>query len=170
MKKENTKVKFDIYNQKTGELTTEDFTVSKEYSPNKNILINAAVGGNPAVIDLQQLTNGLFWNQYNNNSNKTLNFLKEHAMIIETDLTNYWNQAYNASQLCQYFIPEHWQSYYDNQENVFKLYGEVAQDEIVWKTLESDASIEIIYPNQPIEDQEGWYKIYKNARNKRYRQ
>lgn len=164
---ENTKVKFDIYNQKTGELTTEDFTVSQEYSPNKNILINAAVGGNPAVIDLEQLTNGLFWNQYNNNSNKTLNFLKEHAMIIETDLTNYWNQAYNASQLCQYFIPEHWQSYYDNQENVFKVYGEVAQDEIVWKTLESDASIEIIYPNQPIEDQEGWYKIYTNYEKKK---
>ena len=43
-------------------------------------------------------------------------------MIIETDLTNYWNQAYNASQLCQYFIPEHWQSYYDNQVNPFVLF------------------------------------------------
>ena len=159
---ENTTVKFDIYDQKTGELTTQDFIISQEYNSNKNILMNAAIRGNPAVIDLQPLTNGLFWNQYNNNSNKTLNFLKEHAMIIETDLTNYWNQAYSASQLCQYFIPEHWQSYYNNQENVFKLYGEVAQDKIIWKTLEEDAMIEIIYPNIEIDDFNDWRKIYEN--------
>ena len=163
----NTTVSFDIYNQNTGKIESQPFIVSQEFDTSQNILMNVSVGGNPAVIDLQQLTNGLFWNQYNNNSSKTLNFLKEHAMIIETDLTNYWNQAYNASQLCQYFIPEHWQSYYGNQENVFKIYGEIAQDEIVWKTLESDASIEIIYPNQPIEDQEDWYKIYTNYEKKK---
>lgn len=75
-----------------------------------------------STISLNNLTNGLFWSQYTNISDKNLTFLKEHAMIIETDLTNYWNQAYNASQLCQYFIPEHWQSYYNNQVNPFVLF------------------------------------------------
>ncbi len=159
---ENTTIKFDIYDQKTGKLTTEDFIVSQTHNSEKNILINESIEGNPESINLQQLTNGFFWNQYNNNSNKILNFLREHAMIIETDLTNYWNQAYNASQLCQYFLPEHWQSYYDSQENIFKLYGESAQDEIIWEELENDATIEIIYPNIEIDDFNDWSKIYAN--------
>ena len=75
-----------------------------------------------STIDLTDINNGTFWKRYYNNSDKSLNFLREHTMLIETDLTNYWNQAYNASQLCQYFLPKHWQPVQNNQNNPFQIF------------------------------------------------
>lgn len=114
---EKSTVLLEVYDQTQQKFVQKDFTVYNKYwyfNGNQIVL--------SSTISLNNLTNGLFWSQYTNISDKNLTFLKEHAMIIETDLTNYWNQAYNASQLCQYFIPEHWQSYYNNQVNPFVLF------------------------------------------------
>lgn len=110
-------ISLEVYDQTQKKFVQQDFTLYDKYqSIDENQIFLSS------TINLKNLTNSSFWNQYTNISNKNLTFLKEHAMIIETDLTNYWNQAYNASQLCQYFIPEHWQSYYDNQANPFVLF------------------------------------------------
>ena len=82
-----------MINNVTGQLETIDFALT-----DKNLI---------STIDLTDINNGTFWKRYYNNSDQRLSFLREHTMLIETDLTNYWNQAYNASQLCQYFLPEH---------------------------------------------------------------
>lgn len=114
---EKSTIPLEVYDQTQQKFVQKDFTVYNKYwyfHENQIVL--------SSTISLNNLTNGLFWSQYTNISDKNLTFLKEHAMIIETDLTNYWNQAYNASQLCQYFIPEHWQSYYNNQVNPFVLF------------------------------------------------
>lgn len=114
---EKSTIPLEVYDQTQQKFVQKDFTVYNKYwyfNGNQIVL--------SSTISLNNLTNGLFWSQYTNISDKNLTFLKEHAMIIETDLTNYWNQAYNASQLCQYFIPEHWQSYYNNQVNPFVLF------------------------------------------------
>ena len=114
---ETSTIPLEVYDQTQQKFVQKDFTVYNKYeSFHENQIVLSS------TISLNNLTNGLFWSQYTNISDKNLTFLKEHAMIIETDLTNYWNQAYNASQLCQYFIPEHWQSYYDNQVNPFVLF------------------------------------------------
>lgn len=114
---ETSTIPLKVYSQAEKKFVQKDFTVYNKYeSFHGNQIILSS------TISLNNLTNGLFWSRYTNISDKNLTFLKEHAMIIETDLTNYWNQAYNASQLCQYFIPEHWQSYYDNQINPFVLF------------------------------------------------
>lgn len=114
---ETSTIPLEVYSQAEKKFVQKDFTVYNKYeSFHGNQIILSS------TIYLNSLTNGWFWSQYTNISDKNLTFLKEHAMIIETDLTNYWNQAYNASQLCQYFIPEHWQSYYDNQVNPFVLF------------------------------------------------
>lgn len=114
---ETSTIPLEVYDQTQQKFVQKDFTVYNKYwYYNGNQIVLSS------TISLNNLTNGLFWSQYTNISDKNLTFLKEHAMIIETDLTNYWNQAYNASQLCQYFIPEHWQSYYNNQVNPFVLF------------------------------------------------
>ena len=81
-----------VFNNK-GQATTIEISLT-----NENLV---------STIDLTDINNGTFWKRYYNNSDKSLSFLREHTMLVETDLTNYWNQAYNASKLCQYFLPEH---------------------------------------------------------------
>lgn len=155
-------ISLKVYDQTQKKFVQQDFTILEKYNTdniNKIIL--------SSMINLGDLTNGLFWNQYTNISDKNLAFLKEHAMIIETDLTNYWNQAYNASQLCQYFLPEHWQSYYDNQTNPFVLFtqGEPEIKIVAKADIKALNFLEIVLEDddgtKPI-TQEYLTKIYQN--------
>lgn len=41
--------------------------------------------------------------------NSNLSLLQEKAFQIETQLTEYWTQAFVASKNCEYFLPEFWQ-------------------------------------------------------------
>lgn len=125
------------------------------------------------IIDLTQITNGSFWYHYNNLNDSQLKMLQEHAVIIETDLSNYWNQAYAASQLCQYFLPEHWQPIVNNKENPFYSslfsYRENAKP-VAWYSMTGAdySTLFISYPqfdlNNPPSgyNKENWYICINN--------
>ena len=73
--------------------------------------------------DIRGLTNGEFWTLYSNSEtalNSTKKLLFEHAAFIETELTNYWTLAYNASKMCEFFLPESWQPNIEENTNFFK--------------------------------------------------
>lgn len=57
--------------------------------------------------DIGNMSNGTFWYHFHNRLDLPL--VVEKAMIIETQLTTDWMQAYTASHYCQWFIPEYWQ-------------------------------------------------------------
>lgn len=67
--------------------------------------------------NLNNCTNGWFWYQYKNNLKSTI--LMEKAMLIETNLTEYWTNAYYASKNCKYFLPEYWQLTVNQKTNYF---------------------------------------------------
>lgn len=53
------------------------------------------------------ISNGHFW--FNHHSRLEHPILFEEAATIETELTQYWQAAYNASLYCEYFLPSSWQ-------------------------------------------------------------
>lgn len=57
--------------------------------------------------DRNNYHNGDFWYHHIKNDNNKL--YQEKALVIEQQLTEYWQQAYSASKYCDFFIPEHWQ-------------------------------------------------------------
>jgi len=57
--------------------------------------------------DIGKMSNGTFWYHFHNRLDFPL--IAEKAMIIETQLTTEWMQAYTASHYCEWFIPEYWQ-------------------------------------------------------------
>ena len=63
------------------------------------------------------LTNGEYWYSYKNAIDNAT--LMQYAGLIETTLTEYWTEAYNASFYCQWFLPQYWQQYVDNESNPF---------------------------------------------------
>lgn len=71
----------------------------------------------PEVTDLSATTNGMFWATYINYVDQP--FLMQEAMLIETNLTEYWTNAYYASKNCRYFLPEFWQPMVNGQVNNF---------------------------------------------------
>ena len=77
----------------------------------------AETTGKDNPINLGNMTNGLFWATYRNNIDQTV--LMQKAMLIETNLTEYWTNAYNASRNCRFFIPQHWQPVINSQINYF---------------------------------------------------
>ena len=81
------------------------------------------------VEDLSLLKNGEFWYKYHTKTESPLLF--EKAAIIETQLTTYWQQAYNASLYCEYFLPEHWQPRISGQTNHFvnKIFNIIEKDD-----------------------------------------
>ena len=79
-------------------------------------------------VELSLLNNGAFWFNYHKAFAEPI--LQEKAARIETDLTIYWQQAYNASLYCNYFLPEYWQSNAEQEMNYFASY--------VWSVLEVD--------------------------------
>ena len=72
---------------------------------------------NKTEVNISEMTNGTFWNKYKNNTTDTI--LMEHAMLIETTLTEYWTNAYYASKNCRFFLPEFWQPSVDQTTNHF---------------------------------------------------
>lgn len=66
--------------------------------------------------DFNNCTNGWFWYQY---KNSTDTILMEKAMLIETNLMEYWTNAYYASKNCKFFLPEYWQPTVDQKHNYF---------------------------------------------------
>lgn len=67
--------------------------------------------------DYNNCTNGWFW--YKNRNATDSQILMEKAMLIETNLTEYWTNAYYASKNCKFFIPEHWQPSVNQKTNYF---------------------------------------------------
>ena len=65
---------------------------------------------------MSEMTYGDFWYTYRNNSSTCL---MEKAMLIETNLTEYWTNAYYASKNCKFFLPEYWQPTVDQKKNYF---------------------------------------------------
>ena len=66
---------------------------------------------------ISQLTNGECWYKYN--SRVDLPTLAQHALLIASELTMYWGQAYTASKYCEFFLPESWQPVNDGKTNFF---------------------------------------------------
>ena len=67
--------------------------------------------------DISNMTNGELW--YNFHDHNDIPGLLEKIVMIETQLTTYWDQAYTASQYCQWFIPPEWRPKTANKENYF---------------------------------------------------
>lgn len=66
---------------------------------------------------VSNLTNGDFWYKYHNKIDNPV--LSNHAALIETQLTEYWQQAYSASKSCEFFLPEYWQPQANGSNNYF---------------------------------------------------
>ena len=65
--------------------------------------------------DATGLNNGQFWMKFHDRLD--LPFMMEKAIAIETQLMTYWQQAYNASLYCEYFVPQYWQPFENGKEN-----------------------------------------------------
>lgn len=87
-------------------ITYKDKIYTSNYSINTTIIAN-----------LGEMTNGDFWYRYRNKVEyPTLN---QHAALIESQLTQYWMQAYSASKYCEFFLPESWQPRSESGTNHF---------------------------------------------------
>lgn len=78
--------------------------------------------------NLSLLNNGAFWFNYHKAFIEPE--LQKKAAQIETDLTVYWQQAYNASLYCNYFLPQYWQSNAEQEMNYFAS--------CIWSVLDVD--------------------------------
>lgn len=80
------------------------------------------------VEDLGNISKGTFWYRYHNYLEQPA--LVEEAAIIETQLSTYWNEAYSASLLCNYFLPSTWQPNLAGKSNSFIpwILGEIETD------------------------------------------
>ena len=77
--------------------------------------------------NIGEMSNGTFWYHFHNRLDLPL--IAEKSMIIETQLTTEWMQAYTASHYCQWFIPEYWQIDASNSNNAwFSSIWQVNQD------------------------------------------
>lgn len=73
------------------------------------------------------VTFGNFWYRYKDSK---LNILREKALLIETNLSEYWTEAYYASKNCRFFLPEYWQPTINNKTNYFNPDILLTQNEI----------------------------------------
>lgn len=71
----------------------------------------------PESTNYNDCTNGWFW--YKNRNAIASPLLMEKAMLIETNLTEYWTNAYYASKNCKFFLPEYWQPTVNQKTNYF---------------------------------------------------
>lgn len=69
------------------------------------------------VASIKDMTNGEFWYTYH--SRMEVPTLYQRAILIASDLTMYWDQAYSASKYCEYFLPETWQLNQNGKTNFF---------------------------------------------------
>lgn len=66
-----------------------------------------------------KMSNGTFWYKYIDSTAPEDVLYQEKALIIEQQLTEYWNQAYLASKYCDWFIPRSWTQNIELQNNNF---------------------------------------------------
>lgn len=66
---------------------------------------------------LGDISNGHFWYLYHNYIDNPVVF--EKAAVIESKLTEYWQQAYAASLYCEYFLPSSWQPQTQGDTNYY---------------------------------------------------
>ena len=111
--KENRIIEFSL-------LYNEDLS---EANKNKTIdLITTKYSVERSWIKLDNLTHGQFWATYRDSNESAL---LQEAMVIETNLTEYWTNAYYASKNCRYFLPQFWQPVVSGQINRFS--GNIVQ-------------------------------------------
>ena len=68
--------------------------------------------------NIGNMTNGEFWYRFHNRLD--LPRIAEKSMMIETQLTTEWEQAYTASHYCQWFIPQYWQEDANSTKNFWQ--------------------------------------------------
>lgn len=69
------------------------------------------------IKNIGQCTNGEFWYLFHDDIDNTVLF--GYAATVESQLEQYWQSAYNASNYCEWFLPEHWQPSVDGSSNYF---------------------------------------------------
>lgn len=87
--------------------------------PKNKMIVNGEIIGEWSVTSepLSGLTNGEFWTHYHTHTDT--NLLIQYCSIIETNLTEYWTNAYAASKYAHFFLPESWLPRTDSGENIF---------------------------------------------------
>ena len=81
--------------------------------------------------DVSNMTNGEFW--YFLRDRLDIADIYQKAAVIETQLTMHWEQAYTASQYCQWFIPESWQAMTEQAKNSWsaKIWGATEDGHVI---------------------------------------
>lgn len=144
--------------------TTKEEIGTIQWKTNRWILTGESIDGSiiltcptPTEMNYNDCTNGWFW--YKNRNATASPILMEKAMLIETNLTEYWTNAYYASKNCRFFIPEHWQPTVNQKTNYFSsniLLTTKKKNIITQKYEDVDVKLSSTYipqvikiPNQP---------------------
>lgn len=81
-------------------------------------------------ISFRNMNNGTFWYKFSRNSDYPI--CLSQAAAIEAQLTQYWSSAYTASKYCEYYLPENWIHYVNNEENkMFNLIFSTQNENLV---------------------------------------
>ena len=102
---------------KTKPNSLETKTVIKYSNANGEVFDTTFTVTSTVSTAFSDLTNGEFWYKYHSNPNNAILF--EKAAVIETNLTQYWEQAFVASKNCEFFLPEYWQTTVSGKSNYF---------------------------------------------------
>lgn len=108
----------------------------------------------PEGTPIGNISNGHFWYLYHSAINQPLLF--ETAAAIETELTQYWEQAHSASLYCEYFLPSSWQPQSDGDANYFS-------NNIITTVLDGNQSVTPILSNKYIPE----VSIFNNGHTSR---
>lgn len=125
-------------------------------------------------VNFKNMNNGTFWYKFSRDSKYPI--CLSQAASIEAQLTQYWNSAYTASKYCEYYLPENWIHYVDNEENkmfnlifknqdnnlvlsnyfipevkIFSRNGKTSLDKFRWVYQPYDI-------NNTVENENEWYK------------
>lgn len=93
---------------------SEDNSWKLKINENEIVSLNAS----EYLEDLSSYTNAEYWYKYRHHESV---ICREKAMLIETNLTEYWTNAYYASKNCKYFLPEFWQPTVDQTKNYYSV-------------------------------------------------
>ena len=121
---------------------------------------------------LSGITKGEFW--LNHHKNTMFPTIQQEAKVIETQLTDYWYNAYLNSKFCEYFLPESWKTEINSSPNCFcgsiintytKEAEGIVKDETIYAHL-----LNIYIPNVKIYKEQGktllpYYIIKKKERS-----
>lgn len=121
---------------------------------------------------LSGITKGEFW--LNHHKNTMFPTIQQEAKVIETQLTDYWYNAYLNSKFCEYFLPESWKTEINSSPNCFcgsiiNTYKKEAEGVIKDETIYAHL-LNIYIPNVKIYKEQGktllpYYTIKKKERS-----